>query len=237
MIVKDFVRKEVASPWMVLALALLFPGCAASHRSMLDPSEYENTIRIACVGDSITFGYGIKNRNKYSYPAVLQKLLGNQYEVRNFGVSGATVLKNGDLSYWELPAFQSAAEFSPDAVIIKLGTNDTKPQNWQYRDEFEADYSQFVDFFLDLPSRPKVWLCYPVPVYRSEWGIKGDLLEKEIQPTIKLISWKKRTPVINLFKGLSNVPDFFPDGIHPDENGAEQIALLVRDALIGQPVP
>ncbi len=87
-------------------------------------------IRIACVGDSITFGATIKNRTQHCYPAELGGLLGKKYEVRNFGVNGATLLKRGDRPYWKLPAFKAATDFAPTIVIIKLGTNDTKPKNW-----------------------------------------------------------------------------------------------------------
>jgi len=58
--------------------------------------------KIACVGDSITYGAGIPNRMTGSYPAQLHQMLqpyDDQWEVRNFGVSGATLLRRGDLPY------------------------------------------------------------------------------------------------------------------------------------------
>lgn len=89
----------------------------------------EDVIRIACVGDSITYGAGIEERAKNSYPAQLQNLLGDRYQVENFGVSGRTLLKQGDKPYWDEPAYQNALKLKPDMVIIKLGTNDVKPLN------------------------------------------------------------------------------------------------------------
>ena len=85
-------------------------------------------IKIACVGNSITFGSGIANREKNAYPQQLQAMLGMKYEVRNFGVSSRTLLKKGDHPYWETEAYNTALLFKPDIVYIKLGTNDSKLQ-------------------------------------------------------------------------------------------------------------
>lgn len=97
-------------------------------------------IVVACIGNSITYGSGIEERINNSYPAQLQQLLGDEYDVWNFGYSGRTLLKKGDYPYWDEVYLKAAKKLNPDIVIIKLGTNDTKPQNWQYAEEFESDY-------------------------------------------------------------------------------------------------
>jgi len=123
---------------------------------------------VACVGDSITYGSGIANRTVDNYPAHLQRML-RQYdlawEVQNFGVSGATLLSKGDLPYIRQAAFGNAQACNPDIVIIKLGTNDSKPQNWQYKADLIPDYENMIDAFQALPSRPQVWICKPVPAF------------------------------------------------------------------------
>src|SRR5579864_433492 len=96
---------------------------------LLTADPQSEKIRVACVGDSITFGACVPEREKNCYPAVLGGLLGDKYDVRNFGVNGATLLKKGDLPWWNVDAYKSATDFNPDIVIIKLGSNDTKPQN------------------------------------------------------------------------------------------------------------
>jgi len=85
-------------------------------------------VRVACVGDSITFGAGVEDRDKNHYPAVLGGLLGTSFDVRNFGRSGATLSSSGDLPYRDTDEFKAATAFAPDVVVIKLGTNDTKPR-------------------------------------------------------------------------------------------------------------
>lgn len=52
-------------------------------------------IKVACIGDSVTYRYGLESRETDNYPAQLQQMLGDQYEVENFGKSGATLLKKG----------------------------------------------------------------------------------------------------------------------------------------------
>jgi acyl-CoA thioesterase-1 len=79
----------------------------------IDPKDYKQPVRVACVGDSITQGAGTKGR---SYPSQLQKLLGDKWEVGNFGVSGRTLLRKGDFPYWNEKAYQNALAFKPDVV-------------------------------------------------------------------------------------------------------------------------
>jgi lysophospholipase L1-like esterase len=104
-------------------------------------------IRVACVGDSITFGAGVEKREVNNYPKVLGSLLGDKYEVRNFGVSGATLLSKGDHPYIKTGAYSDAKKFAPQIVIIKLGTNDTKPQNWKHEADFLADATNMIKEF------------------------------------------------------------------------------------------
>ena len=105
----------------------------------------DKVVRVACVGDSITYGAGVADRGKNNYPKVLGRLLGPGYETRNFGVSGATLLKKGDRPYWKTSAFKAATEFKPDIVIIKLGTNDSKPQNWKHKAQYAADLAALAE--------------------------------------------------------------------------------------------
>ena len=59
----------------------------------------QNKVKVACVGNSVTYGAGIENREINAYPAQLQRMLGDGYEVMNFGKSGATLLNKGHRPY------------------------------------------------------------------------------------------------------------------------------------------
>ena len=191
-------------------------------------------VRIACIGDSITYGSGIEQRERYSYPSVLQRLLGEAYDVKNFGVSGATLLKIGDKPYWRESAFVQASDFEPNSVVIKLGTNDTKPQNWRHKAEFADDLRAFIDHFAQLRTKPRVWICLPVPVHKANFGVNQPALDEQL-PIIKTVAAEKGVTVIDLFAALKPHPQYFPDGIHPDAAGADVIARTLHDALLKKP--
>ena len=191
----------------------------------------KDVIKVACVGDSITYGSRIENREANSYPAQLQKMLGEGWEVQNFGVSGATMLKKGNKPYWELDAFQQAKDFAPDVVIIKLGTNDSKPQNWEYGSEYVADYIEMIQEFKNLESQPQIWICEPVPVYKDDYGIRASVVDEEILPAIKSIKKAEKVKAIRLYKALSNKAEMFPDGIHPDAAGARVMAETIAKKI------
>ncbi|MDF7807745.1 GDSL-type esterase/lipase family protein [Pontiellaceae bacterium B12219] len=133
-------------------------------------AEKAAPVKVACVGDSITFGAKIKDRTTNSYPAQLNELLGDQYTVKNFGNSGSTLLKNGNKPYWKQKAYTDALAFNPDIVIIKLGTNDSKPENWAHKAEYIPDYVELIETFQALESNPTIWICYPVPAYPGKWA-------------------------------------------------------------------
>ena len=216
---------------VLIALA----GCSsATRRPALRAADYQGIIRIACVGDSITFGAGVENRENNCYPVVLGKLLGSRFAVGNFGVSGATLLKKGDLSYWNTRQFDQLTGLAPQVIILALGTNDSKPQNWKYNAEFADDLRAMLDHFADLPSKPKIWICLPPPVYETKWGINEAIVSGEIIPRIRQVAREKNVPTIDLHQALNDRPEYFPDQIHPNAAGAGMMAMTVFTALKGR---
>lgn len=202
------------------------------YAQLVNVQQYQRTIRLACVGNSITYGAGIEFRDSLSYPAQLGRLLGTGWDVRNFGVSGRTLLSKGDRPYIREKAYNDAMEFQPDVVLIKLGTNDTKPQNWQYKDEFVNDYRALVASFRELPSKPLVVLIQPVPAFPDRWGIRDSLITADIIPMVGQLATELRLPVIDLHKPFENKAELFPDKIHPNAEGAGLMAELIYKALV-----
>ncbi len=189
-------------------------------------------IKIACIGDSITEGAGVDTPLTNAYPVVLGRLLGTNYQTRNFGVSGRTLLRKGDYPYWNEAAFRNATNYQPNIVTIKLGTNDTKPQNWKYKDQFARDLSDMIDVFANLPSHPRVILCLPVPAYAVVFDINPDILKNELIPIIKRVAAEKGLMTVDLYTALSGRPDVFPDLIHPNAAGAALIAKTLHGAVL-----
>ncbi len=190
----------------------------------------QQKIKVACIGNSITYGSGIRDRAA-TYPARLQVLLGEGYDVQNFGVSGATLLKNGDKPYWKEKAFADAKAFQPDIVIIKLGTNDTKPQNWKFSDQFIGDYLAFTDEMANLPSKPRIWVCYPAPIFPNRFNIRDSVATAGLIPALNQVSKTRNYPIIDLYHPLAYFPSLLKDGVHPDEEGAAMLARLVFQAI------
>ncbi|HYC87436.1 MAG TPA: GDSL-type esterase/lipase family protein [Chryseosolibacter sp.] len=185
-------------------------------------SQAQQKIKVACIGNSITEGTSIDSVQRY--PAQLQRLLGDGYEVKNFGISGRTLLKKGDHPYWQEEKYQIALAWQPDIVIIKLGTNDSKPQNWIYADEFETDFKDLIHSFKDLPGKHRIFLCTPIPVFRESWGISARIVEEEIVPLIEKIARAERVGLIDLYRAIRQKPELAPDGVHPNADGAGVIA-------------
>ena len=212
-----------------------------------------DAVRVACIGNSITDGHGIDMATAYGYPAMLQKKLGADYWVRNFGVSARTMLNKGDYPYMNEQAWRDALAFQPDIVVIKLGTNDSKPENWQYNAEFRQDLEQMI-FTLrpDLaqyanmpakkvkkalakakaPAKPRILLCTPIPAFKSTWNINDSVIVNGIIPIQQEVAAKYGLEVIDLHTLYANdVDKMLFDGIHPDDKGAARMADIIDEAL------
>lgn len=193
-------------------------------------------IKVACVGNSVTFGYGIEEREKYSYPAQLQQMLGDGYEVANFGKSGATLLRKGHRPYNEQEECQAALAFAADRVVIHLGLNDTDPRDWpNYRDDFTKDYLALIDAFRQANPKCQIWICRLTPISHRHPRFKSGTRDWywQIQRTIESIATLARTGLIDLQAGLYDRPDLLPDALHPTAEGAGIIARTVCQALTG----
>ena len=207
-----------------------------------------DAVKVACIGNSITDGHGIDMATQHGYPALLQQMLGDGYWVKNFGVSGRTLLNKGDFPYMNEMAWKDAVAFQPDVVIIKLGTNDSKPQNWQHGAEFKADLKQMITTLRpDLaqpqkkkgkkakaaaPKKPEIILCTPIPAFKSSWDINEEIIANNIIPIQQEVAREYGLKVIDLHTLIANGADMVqPDGIHPNEKGVKRMAEIVAETL------
>jgi alpha-L-fucosidase 2 len=192
-------------------------------------------IKVACIGNSITEGYGLQSASTQAYPARLQALLGGNYMVENDGVSGTTMLKNGDNPYWTRGKLSNALAFKPDIVTIKLGTNDTKQYNWDtHKDEFKRDVLSMIDTLNALSTKPRIFLVLPVPIWSNYFGIRDSALKKIIV-IIKQIADERGLPVIDCNTPLLSFQSYFSDGVHPNAAGADSIAHIIARSITGSP--
>lgn len=184
-------------------------------------------VRVACIGNSITYGHGIQDREHDTYPAQLQALLGDGYEVVNFGVSGATAQPEGNLPWTSTPQYQKAKDFLPQVCVIKLGTNDSKPQNWVGIERYLRAVEALASEFEALPSHPRIYIALPAKAFSERWNIRDSVICHEMLTPLKRLSKRHRWKVIDLYKATLKCSDMFPDGIHPNPEGAGVIAKAV----------
>lgn len=188
--------------------------------------------KIAFVGDSITFGARIDNRQKNAYPQQLQAMLGQQYQVGNFGVNGTTLSKRGDFPYWQTKQYEQALAFDPDIVFIKLGTNDSKKRHRVFFDEFERDYVDLVASFRSRNEDVRVVLLLPVPSFSpNETEIWDPVIKNDIIPMIQQVAFNTNSEVINLYPLFIGKKWLFPDLVHPSSLGAAIIAKRLYEAV------
>ena len=196
-------------------------------------SEGKKIIKIACVGNSITYGSGVVNREKNAYPAQLQHLLGTSFEVENFGVSGSTLLKKGDKPYWKTDAYEQALKFQPDIVFIKLGTNDSKGQNRVFLDDFESDLTELIEGFKKRNLESRIVLLLPLPAFTEDsTKIWNPVIKDKIIPSIQKVAHDTENEVIDLYQLFIDRPDLLPDKIHPSSLGASLMAQRLYEVVI-----
>lgn len=193
-------------------------------------------IKVACVGNSITYGYGLPDREHQAYPVLLQEMLGTGYEVRNFGKSGATLLRHGHRPYIEQTEYADAKAFAADIVVMHLGINDTDPRNWpNYRDEFIADYRALIDTFQMLNPKCRVLIARMTPLTSSHRRFQSGTRDwhDEENEAIEQIAQGAGVQLYDLFTPLYCRPELFADAVHPNAEGARIIAQIVYGAITG----
>lgn len=196
----------------------------------------QKTIKVACVGNSITYGYGIENREQNSYPSVLQRLLGKGYKVGNFGHSGATLLSKGHRPYIQQEEYQKALAFAGDIVVIHLGINDTDPRNWpNHRNDFVKDYLTLISSFKKANPKARIVIARMSPLShrhpRFESGTRD--WHAEIQQAIALVAQQTNAQLIDFHEPLYHFPQMLPDAVHPNAQGAAILAQVVYGAITG----
>ncbi|MEI6140121.1 MAG: GDSL-type esterase/lipase family protein [Mariniphaga sp.] len=217
---------------LIISGPVLMGADVDSHKAVKDSPH-----RIACIGNSVTYGLGLHDRETESYPSQLQKILGENFVVGNFGVNGTTLLTKGHRPYIQSEAYHQALDYKADIVVIDLGLNDTDPRNWPlYRDDFTRDYLNLIHSFKTMNGKtPKVYICLMTPIFHSHPRFKSGTRDWfwQIQKKIELVAKSCGAELIDLHTPLYSRPDLFADALHPDIEGAGIIAKTISSAITG----
>ncbi|MEA3224319.1 MAG: GDSL-type esterase/lipase family protein [Planctomycetota bacterium] len=202
-------------------------------------SETAGRTRVACLGDSITFGARARNPKTDSYPAQLARMLGDEYVVNNYGIGGATLIKKGRPCIRQKVA--EAVHFQPHIVIIMLGTNDTVSRNWKHIDDFSDNANELISLFRRLPTKPTIFFCSPTDMILETEGLTRERIDNlkerkprlhELIPIIKDIAEQNRVEFLDMNRLLQGKPDLLTDGVHPNADEYRLLAEEFHKALI-----
>lgn len=195
-------------------------------------------IKIACMGNSITYGYTLKDPSADSYPSKLQQMLGAKYEVGNFGHSGATLTRKGHNPYNKTKEFAAALRFHPDVAVIELGVNDTDPRDWpNYSDDFEADYHWLIDTLRKINPQVKIYITRLLPVFEDHPRFLSSTFDWywQVQHKIEDVARVNHVSLIDAYTPFADKPDLISDAptVHPNAKGYAFLAKIIYENLTG----
>ena len=214
--------------------------------------EQETKIRVVCIGDSITEGFGLGDDPSVYYPSRLQELLGEDYVVFNEGVTFSCVTMMEDetghvfgVPYVLQPEFDEALSLAGDIYIIMLGTNDAQDGMHETEDiqdpyfnmiSFEPMFETFYQYIIDTVTSANpnalIYLAVPIPVRNCIWRKHQEKYLLQIIPHIRHLAEVNNLPLIDLHEEFLRLGDerldsvYLEDGLHPNEDGAFLIASL-----------
>lgn len=227
--------KAINKTYLALTLAFLLALPLAVNARVPKRIYLEKT-RVACIGNSITYGMTLADPATESYPAQLQQMLGDGYEVGNFGKSGATLLRHGHRPYIAQEEWAKAKAFKGNIAVIHLGVNDTDPRNWPYyRDEFVSDYLALIDTLRQENPKCRIIIALLSPITHNHPRFESGTQQwqEEIQEAIKTVARVGKAQLIDFHKPLYAYPQFIPDAVHPNKEGATMLARTVYSAISG----
>jgi lysophospholipase L1-like esterase len=212
----------------IIIILMLSSGIALFILQTLGTKKEPSTsIRVACVGDSITFWT--------QYPNDLWMLLGSDYYMRNFGVGGATVtINSGGTPYVNESVLQEAKDFKPNIIIIMLGTNDANPALELNTTSFVNNYIYLINIFQELDGKPKVFIVKPPPIINDGTGLSTKSFDKYIIPSIEQVANQKNLPLIDVYTPLLGHSEYFKDGVHINNEGSQVVANIIYHAILSQ---
>ena len=232
-------KKIIKKVLIVLVVLVLVVGGSGFLfiRSMLYPKAMvtgQGSEKIIFVGDSITFGQGVmKNRSTESYPAMVAELLGEEYQTVNYGLCNRTLLSTGNMPYTEEDFAAESLESGAQTVVIMLGTNDSKPDNWD-ASLYEKEYIELVEKYKSMDSNPKVYVMLPPVIYKApenSGDCNNEVLADEVIPAIKRVAEATGVNVIDLYSVTEGHEDWYSDGLHPNAEGNTAIAKEICKVL------
>lgn len=206
----------------LLLIGLIFSGSIFAQK----------VVNIACIGNGVTHGVGVENREKNNFPQQLQYLLGSSYKVTNFGVVNAPVLSNGLHGYIQTTAFKKSQTINPDIVFVELGLDEIKSSDTAFISNFTITLEGIVQSYAILPSRPRIVLFLPLPIFLNDSSLlNNSVIKNKIIPKIQKIAFEKNIELLDLFSMFIDKQDLFLDKVHPSSLGGTLISKRLYELV------
>jgi lysophospholipase L1-like esterase len=190
-----------------------------------------DTVKVACVGDSITWGVGSADIN-VNYPILLEEKLGEGYVVANFGISATSMIEKAGNGYSTRVSYDFSLAMLPDIVIIMLGTNDANLGIWNTRKaQFYDDCIKMIEAYQKLPSHPDVYVATSPYVKETIATISENTVKNEVNPLQRQAAEAMGCGLIDIHAVTEGHPEYFYDGVHPNETGYPVIAEAMYQGL------
>ena len=156
--------------------------------------------KVLWLGDSITQGYG-PLRSAHTYVSVANRLL--NYEIINQGIGGYI---------YDKKSLMKMNGYTPDKIIVSLGTNQYGTETMKDVEEY---YEVLTDIYKDIPV-----LCI-TPLWRGDNPEGVKTLTKFCENIKDIVKKYNQIMVVEGFKLVPHLPEYFLDNLHPNQLGAE----------------
>ena len=157
--------------------------------------------KVLWLGDSITQGFG-PLRSAQTYVSVANRLL--NYDIINQGIGGYVYDKK---SLLKMP------DYTPDKIIVALGTN-------QYGSETMKDVEEYYESLMKVYGNEIPVLCIS-PLWRGDKPEDSAIFERFCNNIKKIAGSYKNVKVIDGFKLVPHLSEYYLDNLHPNCLGTE----------------
>jgi len=175
-------------------------------------------VRLVCIGDSLTYGYGLSE----SWPSLLRDTLEKEYPhytftVSNLGMCGACVKDFMNMTV-------EKRENTITVATVQLGSNDADSYNWINKEHFEEEYNALLNNI----SAEHIILLEPGPVTPdNSFGVNQFLLD-EVRECIRKTAEERN---LTLVKQPYRIDQLQSDGAHPNSEGAQNCAMSLNTVM------
>ncbi|MEG0571097.1 MAG: GDSL-type esterase/lipase family protein [Oscillospiraceae bacterium] len=212
------------------------------NQNAITKIEKSGKIKVAFIGDSVTYGHFLDDPITMSFPGLIKKAMPQtKFDVQNFALSGTTLTFNGDEPYVNSELYQQSLRFNPDVVVIMLGTNDSKPINFDNEkiSKYKSDAVSLINSYRSLESAPIIYFNTS-PVVLGDGLAKGSeywISNKNVCYIAKLqreVADENDTCQIDIYDKTQYFTEKMfreNDGVHPGAFGHQELAKIILNAF------